>query len=352
MRTKFFIVMSMAAVALSGLEPMPASAETVLLSRGDDTFGQGWLFLDASGACRIATPKHVVERADGSLSSPDLLDSVGRLHPTSSPVTAKDEALDLAFLTVRGTIAKDGCSRDRVRKTPLEPIINSIKQATLEITTPTERQSLTVAVRALSRDAEGGKIIALSPSDASASFQKGMSGGTVMFNGRPIAMIFEVDPDEGIGIALRYDVIAAELENAQVSVSQTTDMDKRTHSYDSLVLMKGKVTQKDTSVGSFLAGTSSLHVGPVDGRVSIVVDLNGFLTTTRIRLTGKGSTNEGSLIVEADNDGQGFVPGTRCQLAAETTCVMSPRRASRLRLTLTGLKESGYEIEKLDLLPM
>jgi len=349
MRTKLCTIVLLAVLGSCGIASAPAIAETVLLSRGDNSFGQGWLFLDASGSCRIATPRHVVEREDGSLSSPDLLDSFGRLYPTNSPVIATDETLDLAFLTVRGAIAKEGCSRDRVRQTPLQPIIDNIKQATLEITTPTERQSLTVAFRALSRDAEGGKIIAVSPVDASASFQKGMSGGTVMHNGRPIAMLFEVDPDEGMGVALRYDVIAAELDKTRASIPQQADIDQETHIYDSLVLMKGKVTQKDSSIGSFLAGSSTLHVAPVDCRVSLILDLNQVSTITSVRLIGKGRSTEGALIVEADNDGQGFVPGSRCQLAAETTCAMAPRRASRLRLSLTGLEGFGYEIEKLEL---
>lgn len=31
-----------------------ALAETVLLTRGDNDFGLGWLFLDSKGQCRIA----------------------------------------------------------------------------------------------------------------------------------------------------------------------------------------------------------------------------------------------------------------------------------------------------------
>lgn len=350
MKTKLAIIASIALLTLGGVACGPASAETVLLARGDDTFGQGWLFLDAAGKCRIATPRHVVERADGSLSSPDLLDSFGRLHATGSPVIAVDEALDLAFLTVRGAIAKEGCSRDRLRATPLQPIIDSIKQATLEITTPTERQSLTVAFRALSRDEQGGKIIALSPTDASASFQKGMSGGTIMHNGRPIAMLLEVDPDEGMGVALRYDVIAAELARTTAPAPEVSDRMDEGRPYDSLVLTKGRIDRKDTSIGSFLAGSSPLHVTPDNGRVSFVLELDKVSTIRSIRLTGKGLAGQGAIIVEADNDGQGFVPGARCPLGDETTCTMSPRRASRLRLSLTGLQGSTYVVEKLELI--
>lgn len=324
----------------------PARAETVLLARGDDTFGQGWLFLDVSGRCRIATPRHVVEMSDGKLAAPDLLDSQGRLHPTEAPVAAMDETLDLAFLAVRGTIAKEGCSRDRVRATPLQPIIDSIKQATLEITTPAERQSLAVAFRALSRDSGGGQIIALAPVDASASFQKGMSGGTIIYNGRPIAMLYEVDTDEGVGVALRYDRIAAELQ--KLSAEPVEAKERPDGSFGNMMLMKGRVSQKDNGIGSFLAGSSALHVAPDRDRVTFVVEMDRLSDIAGLRVKGQGLAGQGSLIVEADSDGQGFVPGSRCALVDDLACPMSPRRVSRLRVTLTGPATADYRIDSLE----
>jgi hypothetical protein len=346
MKPKNRIAAFAAILVLSGLACVPAEAETILLARGDDTFGQGWLFLDASGQCRIATPRHVVERADGTLSAPDLLDSFGRLHPTEAPVAAADEELDLAFLTVRGLIAKEGCSRDRVRLTPLQPIIDSIKQATLEITTPTERQSLAVALRALSRDSEGGKIIALSPADDGASFQKGMSGGTVMHNGRPIAMLYEVDSDEGVGIALRYDQIASELQ--KLSSGPKASVEQHGRSFSNLMLLKGRVSQKDNGIGSFLSGASSLDLSPAAGRVSLVMDMDGLSKVSGLHIKGQGLAGQGALIIEADTDGQGFVPGARCVLTDDLVCLMSPRRVSRLRVTLTGPAAAHYTIDSLE----
>lgn len=336
------------AIALLGLiptmSPVPAIAETVMLSRGDDTFGQGWLFLDGSGNCRIATPRHVLEGADGTLTTPDLLDSFGRLHPTANPVPA-DADLDLAFLTVGGPITQEPCSRDRVQATPLQPIIDRIKQATLEITTPTERQSITVAFRALSRDSEGGKIIALSATDAGASLQKGMSGGTIMYNGRPIAMLYEVDPDEGIGVALRYDQIAVELQKVSGGAKPQI---QHNLPFQSLMLAKGRISQRDSSIGAFLAETSPLYLSPSDDRVTLVVEMEQLSNISGLRLNGNGLSGQGALIIETDTEGQGFVPGARCELSDEITCNMSPRRVSRLRLTLTGLETANYVIKSIE----
>lgn len=336
-------------IALVGLittiSPIPAFAETVMLSRGDDTFGQGWLFLDGSGNCRIATPRHVIEAADGTLTTPDLLDSFGRLHPTADPVPAADADLDLAFLTVGGPITQEPCSRDRVQATPLQPIIDRIKQATLEITTPTERQSITVAFRALSRDSEGGKIIALSATDAGASLQKGMSGGTIMYNGRPIAMLYEVDPDEGVGVALRYDQIAIELQKVSGSAKPQI---QHNLPFQSLMLAKGRISKRDSSIGGFLAEKSLLYLSPSDDRVTLLLDMDQLTNISGLRLSGQGLSGQGSLIVETDTDGQGFVPGARCQLSDDLTCTMSPRRVSRLRLTLTGSETASYVIKSIE----
>lgn len=342
--TRRLCTAALAGLALS-VSQVPASAETVMLSRGDDTFGQGWLFLDGSGNCRIATPRHVIEAADGTLTTPDLLDSFGRLHPTANPVPAADADLDLAFLTVGGPITQEPCSRDRVQATPLQPIIDRIKQATLEITTPTERQSITVAFRALSRDSEGGKIIALSAIDAGASLQKGMSGGTIMHNGRPIAMLYEVDPDEGIGVALRYDQIAVELQKISGGAKPQT---QHNLPFQSLMLTKGRISKRDSSIGAFLAETSPLYLSPTDDRVTLLVDMDGLSNISGIRLSGQGMSDQGALIVETDTDGQGFVPGTRCELSNETICGMSTRRVSRLRLTLTGPQTANYTINSIE----
>lgn len=337
------------AIALVGLittiSPVPAIAETVMLSRGDDTFGQGWLFLDGSGTCRIATPRHVIEAADGTLTTPDLLDSFGRLHPTADPVPAADADLDLAFLTVSGPITQEPCSRDRVQATPLQPIIDRIKQATLEITTPTERQSITVAFRALSRDSEGGKIIALSATDTGASLQKGMSGGTIMYNGRPIAMLYEVDPDEGVGVALRYDQIAVELQKVSGGAKPQI---QHNLPFQSLMLTKGRISKRDSSIGAFLAETSPLYLSPSDDRVTLVVEMEQLSNISGLRLNGNGLAGQGALIIETDTDGQGFVPGARCELSDDLTCTMSPRRVSRLRLTLTGLETASYVIGSIE----
>lgn len=90
----------------------PALAETVMLSRGDNDFGLGWLFLDRSGKCMVATPRHVIESETGAILAPDLLDSFGRQHATSNLVVAEDD-LDLAFVEVQGELPRTGCTQSQ-----------------------------------------------------------------------------------------------------------------------------------------------------------------------------------------------------------------------------------------------
>ncbi|MHA6687645.1 hypothetical protein [Mesorhizobium sp. A556] len=325
-----------------------ASAETILLSRGDDTFGQGWLFLDASGKCMVATPRHVLETSDGKLSTPDLLDSFNRIHVTHSPVGANDPDLDLAFISVGGQIAKDGCSRDRIRSTPLQPIIDGIKQAELGIATPTERQSISVALRAVSRDDSGGGVIALAPVDPQVSFQKGMSGGTVTHNGRPIAMLFEVDTEEGIGIAMRYDLIASELQKLN-STPQLPEAAENA-SAKNLVITRGRITEKDAGLSAFINGQSALEVAPAPDRVVFLLDAEKGTVVKGVQIQGEGLSGNGSLIIETARDNGGFSPGVRCPLTDDLACNMATRRATRLRVTLTGREDVRYKIHRLEII--
>lgn len=324
-----------------------AKAETVLLARGDDSFGQGWLFLDASGQCRVVTPRHVLETADGTLSPPDLVDRYGQIHPTHTPVAAENPDLDLAFVTVGGQLAKSGCSRDRVRATPLQPIIDSLKQAQLDVSTQAERQSIPVAIRAVSRDDSGGGIIALSSADPGVTFQKGMSGGTVTHNGRPIAMLFEVDSDEGIGIAMRYDLIAAELQKLKAAPQKQPSNDVQ--SVNDLVLVRGRITEQGRGLSGFLAGKSALKLAPAPDRIVLTVATGKQAVIKGIHMQGKGLTGKGDLIIETEKDQGGFLPGARCALADDATCAMAPRRATRLRITMTGSVAETYAIDRLEL---
>lgn len=344
--TKFKAVLlsSILAFCCNGI----AFAETILLARGDDTYGQGWLFLDASGKCMVATPRHVLETADGKLSTPDLLDSFNEIHPTHSPVAAADPDLDLAFVSVGGQIAKKGCSRDRIRATPLQPIIDGIKQAELAIATPTERQSISVAFRALSRDGSGGGIIALKSVDPEVSFQKGMSGGTVTHNGRPIAMLFEVDTDEGVGIAMRYDLIASELQKFASTLQP--DMAAGLASAKTLVMTKGRVTHKDAGLSSFINGQSPLQVAPAPDRVVFLMDVEKGAIVKGVRIQGEGLSEQGKLIVETEKANGGFSPGARCTLTDDITCNMTPRRVTRIRVTLTGAKDTRFTIKQMEII--
>ena len=324
----------------------PAMAETVLLTRGDDTFGLGWLFLDSTGKCRVATPRHVIETSDGSLTAPDLLDSFNRIHATHSPVSVSDPDIDLAFISVGGLLAREGCSRDRIRATPLQSVIDGMKQADLGIATPAERQTIPVAPRALSRDDAGGSFIAFAAVDPQTGFQKGMSGGTVTYNGRPIAMLFEVDTENGVGIALRYDVIAAQFQKLAASPEKPVALGSTAKG--DLVVERGRLVRQDAGLSSYLAGDSPLELAPEPDRIVLTYSMIRGSVVRGVNLKGTGLPESGALIVEVENAGGGFLPGARCLLSVDLSCGMSPRRADRLRLTLTGKPSDHFTIRELN----
>jgi hypothetical protein len=325
-----------------------AEAEPVLLARGDDSFGQGWLFLDGMGQCRVATPRHVVEGANGKLVPPDLVDRFGQSHPTHTPVAATNADLDLSFLTVGGSLAQTPCTTDRLRVTPLQTILDSLKQAKLDVSTQGERQSIDVAIRAVSRDDSGGGIIAVSSIDPKIQFQKGMSGGTIIHNGRPLAMLFEVDSEAGVGIALRFDLIATEFQKLTALPSGPTA--QNLHSVKELTLLKGRVAEQDSGLSSFLSGGSSLKLAPTDRRVILTVGTRSRPVVKGLKLRAVGATGNSYLIIETEKDHAGFLPGVRCPLSEVVSCTMAPRRADRLRITLTGTEGDIIEIKDLELI--
>ncbi len=323
--------------ALLGLlgNPLPALAETVLLTRGGGEHGLGWLFRHTDGSCRIATPRHVIERDDGSLVPPDMLDRFGDYHTTAEPVAAPDPERDLAFLTVSGRLADEGCTSSRLSAVSLTAAISRMNAAYLSVATPFDRQQIQIEQRAAARDEGGGIIVAIAPVAGAEPLRKGMSGGAVMFENRPVAMLTNVDTDFGIGVALRFDVIASELAalsdgDREPSAASPSDIRE-------LILVDGTVARTDASVAAFSAGMGELALSPNRERVTLIIDLGELRSVTEVRLEGALTDGQPeALIVEASSGSTGFMPASRCFIGASVAwlCSFSARHVDRLRVTI------------------
>lgn len=337
-----FAFVALALLSSSGI----ARAETVLLTRGDNDFGLGWLFLDSKGRCRIATPKHVID-AGATLVAPDLIDSFGRQHATANPRAAEGD-LDLAFLDVLGALPLQGCTMSRLSGASLQTIVDRMETASLSVATLYERQTIPVAKRASSQDELGGSIIALSPVDDRQSFQRGMSGGSVMLNGRPIGMLLEVDTEIGVGIALRFDVIA---ENYQRLSNSTVVPAPATASgtLDAITIMAGQIATADAGISQYLAGQSDLELMPTEDRVVLQIALPARQVLGRIKLEGLFPARS-SVIIETADQTTGFLYAQRCALSAQSECRFSPRRADRIKLSFPSRIGEAFRFTRLSAL--
>ncbi len=197
-----------ATVALQAFAGVPARAEVVML-RSADEVGQGWLYLDRTGVCRVVTAGHIVRKeGPDELIAPVLEDRRSRQIVTSSP-RIPDPDLDVGFLTVEGEIARQGCSESRLSPVSLDSLLSRTFEAQLEFTTRGEVVTLPLVRRAASRDELGGRVIEFETKRSDAMFRQGMSGGMVFVGTRPVALLFGVDTDTNAALAVRLDAVAA-----------------------------------------------------------------------------------------------------------------------------------------------
>jgi hypothetical protein len=306
-----------------------ASAETVLLTRGDNDFGLGWLFLDGAGKCAVATPRHVIENADGQLVASDLIDSFGRQHATANPRAAEDD-LDLAFLDVLGQLPAEGCTLSRLSGSSLQSLVNRMEDGILNVVMSFERQTIPVTKRATTQDEAGGAVIAVSPKDPDMPFQRGMSGGAILLSGRPMGMLFEVDTEAGLGVALRFDVIAEQYQRLGQSSAAATSA--ALGDFSAMTIAAGRVASADAGLSAYLAGQGALELAPEKDRAVLVVDLPTKTVVNGIRIEGDFAAGT-PVIVEYSLETTGYLHAKKCELGAVTDCTFAPHRMDRIKLT-------------------
>lgn len=204
-----FPAFAVLSVVLSLAAP-PARAEPVRLPIGADRFGQGWMFSDRNGACRIVTAAHVIARGDG-LFAPVAIDRHGRELVTAAPVQP-DRSVDVAFLEARPSRP---CPPDGLAEADADKRLSASPQAFLEFLGLKAGGTVALTRRARSLDDDGGRIVVFERGSSAVSISQGMSGGVVTDGaGKPLAVLSHTDPEENRARAVRIDVAAALLRTA------------------------------------------------------------------------------------------------------------------------------------------
>ncbi|WP_119461352.1 hypothetical protein [Rhodospirillaceae bacterium SYSU D60014] len=328
MKSSALVLAIAALLALGG----SVRAETVMLTDGS-RIGLGWLFLDFDGTCRIATPRHVLRRDDGALAAPDMIERTGRRSATSRPVAPPDETIDLAFLEASPTVSADGCSLSRLSNQSLDHLLARMQDGILSIATPVDQQAIRVERVAAARDEYGGAVLAIAPVAGAENLKEGMSGGVVFSEGRPLAMLYYVE--EGIGLAYRFDAIAAAKMAALGTGTPEVEPIEAALIHD-MVLTAGRVAAG--AIGDLLDGTGAAELVAEDRRVILSVSLAGIRTIAGLAIEAPSGRALGTdrVIVEVGGAAGPLTYLLSCRGktgSASLACPFAPRSVARLRLT-------------------
>jgi hypothetical protein len=183
-----------------------ARADVVRLKIGRDLFGQGWMFLDTDGQCKVVTAAHVVRGPDGSLRLPLVLDGRGQEWPAGPALVISTDP-DIAVLAIPSANKPSVCGDGRLSAIGVERRAAEMTQAVIATTGQSEVIEVPVARRASVIDAGRGDVFTVRPTIASDRVMKGWSGSVVRDAAGPLGVVFEVDPDRNEAYAVRTDVI-------------------------------------------------------------------------------------------------------------------------------------------------
>ena len=352
MRNRFpgrALLLALAFVLAAG----PAAAEVILLQRSDGEHGVGWLFRDRSGACRVATPRHVVQAPSGELTTPNAIDRYGRQFATANPLAPDDTEIDIAFLDVPGVLADAGCSLSRLSQVPLDSLLSTWAEGVLTIATQFDGQQTIRVERLVStRDAGGGRTLAVAPLSSADVLHKGMSGGVIMTEGRAIAMLTDVEPALGVGIALRFDVIAAAFA-ALGSRSAAPQQAGGGNAIRDMAVLSGQV-EPGATIGGFLSGAEALTLSAEHGGAILLTTTEDAVVASGVALrAGDQPLHLEKLIVEAASGSDAFALVRICnsvEATAEIRCAFAPRRMDRLKLSLVPFDGSRISLGGISLL--
>jgi hypothetical protein len=182
-------------------------AEPVRLLLGGDSIGQGWMFRDRTGVCRIVTAGHNIG-AGGKLRAPAAIDSKGTEFPTSNPVRP-DLNIDIGFLVAKPAGA---CPRYGLDVEGIDSRVASSLLGFITFVLNRGTSSIALRLRQRSMDAEGGRILMFDPVDNSL-LMEGISGAAILdSNGRPLGIQYRIQDSDGRLEAVRLDVVAGLLD--------------------------------------------------------------------------------------------------------------------------------------------
>jgi hypothetical protein len=313
----------------------PALADVVRLKIGRDLFGQGWMFLDNDGVCKVVTAAHVVRSADGKTRLPLVLDSRGQEWPARAALVMSADP-DIAVLTIPSANTPTSCGDGRLSEIGAERRVTAMNQAVIATTGQSEVLEVPVARRASAMDAGRGEVFTVRPSLASDRLMKGWSGSVVRDAEGPIGIVFAVDPDTNEAYAVRVDVIRKLMAATRSAPSATKGAEM-----PRLAIGVLAGTTDDPTDGPDLVQGSGWHVTPMKKTVVFVVTFPQPTPIRSVALAAIGSPVnhiEGLGIATQAEGADRWVDTAFCRSPTSggdaIKCLLSQRTVLRLRLVV------------------
>jgi hypothetical protein len=314
-----------------------AAAEHVRLKTGPDTFGQGWLYVDPDGQCRVATPAHVVERGAG-FAEALVIDQRGREYPAGAALQP-DPELDLAVLQVSGSRPGQPCTPSRLGLDNLAPTLSRLNEAFLITMEGGELRTIRVERRARSVDSGRGTVFAVAPMRSTDRLSQGMSGSVVLSpDNAPLGMLIEVEPDDNVGIVIRFDAIKRAVLSAAASPAPSGAA-----ALGEVTVLEGATLDPATGPGALVGEGGVWRVKAEGRRVRVLLQLPETQRLNRVTLAAPSAADGdfpvGLEVATAASAGaERFTSAAYCRAdgATDLMCRFAPRQVRALRLTFAA----------------
>lgn len=180
-----------------------ACGEVVAAVASESSHGQAYTFRLAEG-CFAALPAHVVAADAGDLLAPMLRSRTGREGEGTRP-RRPDANLDLVFVNVQGGLSQPCGSAENLGPDNLDYTLSGETRFTLRVART--RSAVQQIPLRLSRVNRTYAWFAAPAGQQIDEITRSMSGGLVLVDETPVAMLLSVSNEDGLAQALRFDVI-------------------------------------------------------------------------------------------------------------------------------------------------
>lgn len=329
-------------------------AGVVRVETNTGSFGQGWMFLDYDGVCKVATAAHVVKLLDGRIASHiQVVDEKGHTPALGAALVLSDNP-DVAVLPVIGANDPAVCGDGRLSAIGVARRVKETATARLETTEGTGFFRVPVRWRAGAMDAGAGSIFAVEPANSSDHIKKGWSGSVVLDDDGLLGIVFAVDDKSNEAYAVRADVIRGLLDAARPNSTAGTSA---TSAKAPVVQLAGSTPDPNHGPNDiYLAGGSGWKAVPGKGLISFVIVFDEPIHLKGIALDF--SSAENSLVgmdvaVRAAADSDAWASLNYCSIAKEDAsirCMVVTSTVSRIRVSLKTGNDSAMVLSQLAIL--